>query len=166
MSAGLQVAFDPGALATWLPVAVGVGTAVAFVIGYLIARLRNRPSEPPAGPMEGLPGHDPFVAGSFTERRISPRRKGHSIAVWISDETAEARPISGLVADRSVEGLGLAVPQSFEVGTILSVRPAGAPPSAGWVQVEVKNSRQTASGWEVGCRFLHTPPWNTRMLFG
>ncbi len=160
MAARLLASSDLGPIETWLPVLVGVATALAFIVVYWLARRR----QPPESPADAVP--DPPAEANLSERRTSRRRKGHSIAVWISNETAQDRPIAGLVADRSVEGLGLAVAQPFTIGTILCVRPAGAPAAAGWVQLEVKNCRQTESGWELGCRYVHSPPWSTRMLFG
>jgi hypothetical protein len=168
MSAQLLAVFDLEQPETWIPVAAGVGFGglVLLLVFFLTRRPAPRPPEAPSEPSPSEPVHDPFVAGSFLERRASPRRRGHSVAVWISDARAEARPISGLVSDRSVEGLGLAVNEAFEVGTILSVRPAAAPSTVAWVQVEVMNCRRKDAGWELGCRYVHTPPWNTRMLFG
>jgi hypothetical protein len=69
------------------------------------------------------------------------------------------------VVDRSLEGLCLWSATEVPVGTVLNVRPAHLQ-QGGWVQVEVRRCQPDADGWELGCRYLRTPTWSVRMLFG
>jgi hypothetical protein len=145
----------------------------------LVLRKRPRPpqpSVPPAVTVVAGSGDAPSSYGSAAttgdsswmtrERRATPRRKGNPIEVLLSDATGKGPQRRGRVVDRSLGGLCVAVPDPVPVGTILSVRPATAPPSVPWVQVEVRNQRDCESRWELGCAFVHRPPLNIILLFG
>jgi hypothetical protein len=100
------------------------------------------------------------------EQRVAQRRPGNPVEVLISDAAAQAAPAPGRVIDRSVGGLCLAVSDPATVGTILSVRPASAPASVPWIQIEVMRQADRTSHWELGCAFVHRPPLNVILLFG
>jgi hypothetical protein len=88
------------------------------------------------------------------------------VAILISDADAQAQPTNGWVVDRSTGGLCLSVPEAVTEGTVLSVRTTNAPNSVPWVQIEVKNCRLVGKEYELGCRFVRTPPWSVMLLFG
>ncbi len=148
---------------TWMIPAIGVTSAgLAIVVGRMLLSRRSPPS--PAKPESKPP--DPFMHGSATEKRSSPRRGGNPVEVLISDADRKAEPITGWVINRSMGGLCMALSDPLAVETILSVRPRSASGITPWVQVEVRSCRQISSGWEVGCRFLRTPQWSVLLMFG
>ena len=145
--------------------------AAALAAGLLIARLTYLvgrrwlcrppwayPEQPPLGRLEPL--LDPFTAGSATERRESSRRRGHAVSVAV----AEAGP--GWVLDRSMGGLGLALPTPAPLGAVLNVRAANAPVGTPWAEVEVLHCRPEEDHQRVGCRFRQTPHMGVLLLFG
>ncbi len=172
MYADLPLDLDPS-LVAWAGTAGTVFLAV--LAAGLTARLvfgRRRPQDGPPRDLvlraaaKGVnPFHDPFVAGSAGERRHAPRRRGGLVEVDVSDATGAAEPVRGRVVDRSVEGMCLWVEEAVPEHTILSVRPARQTRS-GWVQVEVRSCRAEDDGFEIGCRYVVTPTWSVRMLFG
>jgi hypothetical protein len=128
-------------------------------------RYRNQtPSPPPA--KESPPTWDPFEQGSTSERRAAIRRGGKTIKVLISDANALAAPYPGMVSDRSLGGLCLAVPHAVEENVILSVRALDADASTPWIQLEVKRCSAKQDHFELGCQFLRTPPYSQLLLFG
>lgn len=151
-----------------------LATAAVLVSGLLIAgavRLsRGRAREDPEREIDlGKPvtAGDPFMQGSFSERRKAPRRRGGHIAVLVSDAEGEVEPVRGWVVDRSVTGLGLELEEEGEVdvGTVLSIRPAeGA--VIPWVKVEVRNRHKHEGAWHLGCQFLKPPSADVMMRFG
>jgi hypothetical protein len=110
---------------------------------------------------------DPFSDGSFTERRLAPRRHGKPVLVLLSDEQREVEPVKGHVIDRSVSGLGLQLEEEGEVepGTVISVRPKDAPEAA-WVKLIVRNCERNGSLWRLGCEFVRPPDGISLMQFG
>jgi hypothetical protein len=153
----------------WL-FALGAGlacTGLALVVGRAV--LARRSSAPVADNHEANPAdnHDPFEQGSLKEQRKAYRRsQGGAIEVLLSDAASRAQPRHGWVVDRSVGGLRLAVLSPLAEGAVVTVRPATAPPSVPWVEVEIKSCQVTKNGWEVGCQFVKTPPWAVLLLFG
>jgi hypothetical protein len=147
---------------------IGVTSAgLTLLLGFLLAGRRRRSALPEPG--EEVPAPDPFVFGSLTEKRTSPRRRGNPVKVLLTDADATWEPKEVWVLDRSMGGLCLRVETGAApaVGTVLSVRAASAPKGVPWTQVEVKSCRQEGNGsWELGCRFLKTPSWSVLLLFG
>lgn len=158
---------------TWMiAVSVGVGTLCALAVFWgahrWAARRRENvptaPAEDVASALEpaSLTGvnaggdRDPFVHGGAAEQRQAPRRAGRSVAVHVSDETAQAEPQWGMVTDRSQGGLRLILRDSIEPGRILTVRAISGSNSR-WVRVQVRRRRQTSDGWELGCQFTESP---------
>jgi PilZ domain len=167
----------------WTPYigpAVGVLAAiVVLLVGWMAARRRSAGSPagavpPPAlrdkSTMAGTPvepaAADPFVQGTNRERRGALRRGGNPVAILISNADAQTEPSHGWVVDRSTGGLCLSVPEAVPEGTVLSVRTTNAPTTVPWVQIEVKNCRLVGKEYELGCRFVRTPPWSVMLLFG
>lgn len=110
---------------------------------------------------------DVFMQGAANDRRRALRRGGNPVAVLISDAACKAEASYGYVLDRSTGGLCLSVNGQIPEGTVLSVRTTNAPPTVPWVQLEVRNCRKMSNGeFELGCRFVRTPPWSVLLLFG
>jgi len=99
------------------------------------------------------------------DRREAPRRR-KQVKVLVTDAEGRGEPATAWVIDRSVGGLCLSVSQETAPGTMLGVRPAGAPQEVPWVAVEVKSCRPVENTWELGCQFLRTPSYGVLMLFG
>jgi hypothetical protein len=168
--------FDEDFWSEWSPYlgpAVGVLAAgVVLFIGWIAtrrrgSRARNFSAPPPLNLKAGSnPAGDPFVQGANQERRGALRRGGNPVAILISDAEARADPTNGYVVDRSTGGLCLSVSNAIPEGTVLSVRTTNAPNTVPWVQIEVKNCRPVGSEYELGCRFVRTPPWSVMLLFG
>lgn len=97
-------------------------------------------------------------------QRGTLRRGGNPIDIFISDEKATVRPMPGLVIDRSMRGMCLALETPPDVGSVLSVRRADN--STPWVRVVVKNCRHVGDSYEVGCEFVSVPPASILMMFG
>lgn len=145
------------------PIVGGISGAFTLLVGLrLLGRQVN--CSPPS--REAAPTSDPFVHGSTTERRISVRRTGAPVEVFISDAEAATDPVRGWVEDRSMGGLCLLVEKEVPVGTVLSIMACHAPSGTPWTKVEVKTCREADGSWELGCQFLRTPSWSVLLLFG
>jgi hypothetical protein len=104
--------------------------------------------------------------GDGRDKRVGVRRGGQPVDVLISDAELRSTPTHGMVIDRSMRGLCIAVEEGHDVKSVLSVRPANASASVPWVRIQVKNCRHVGNGWEIGCEFVQTPPASILMLFG
>lgn len=98
------------------------------------------------------------------ERRETPRRVGQ-VKALISDAEGRAQPTPAWVIDRSEGGVCLSTKEPATTGTILSIRPATAPPETPWTPIEVKSCRSIEDTWELGCQFVRTPSHTTLLLF-
>jgi hypothetical protein len=136
------------------------------MVNNLFHRARVRGAGAPPGSLEEEPDKDPFVFGSRGEKRYALRRQGNPVAVVISDEAAKAPPWHGLVLDRSIGGMRIAMDEPVELGRVLSIRPEKSTALIPWVQVEVRACRKVDIGWEVGCQFVRTPPSSVLWSFG
>ena len=151
----------------WIPLAIGVGIGFTFlVMARGLFGWRPRVAPPPAP--DPAKGFDPFVHGSPTEQRKSFRRTGSSIEVFYALPENKSRPQMGWVFDRSVGGVGLVVSEEMAEGLVLAVRPATAPDIVPWVDVEVRSCRPSSDGkgFDLGCKFVKTPPWSVLLMFG
>ncbi len=177
VSSSPLLALDPG---PWTPilVALGIGAIAAagvYVVGRFLSGTRNVAGELEEETAYNLEPHrqsaeDPYQvaapAGGSLDRRQALRRGGNPVPVFITDAEAEAKPVRAYVLDRSTGGLCLSVPEAIEPGTVLSVRAVNAPPATPWVKIEVRNCRPVGNEFELGCKFLITPPWSILLLFG
>jgi hypothetical protein len=110
--------------------------------------------------------HDPFLHGSASERRCSPRRRV-AIPVHLSYDSIHAETIHGLAIDSSKMGLGLLAARPFAKGTVLRVRPAKADGrTVASVRVKVMCCRAQQRRWVIGVRFLLPPSADTLLIFG
>lgn len=98
------------------------------------------------------------------DRREAPRTR-RQVRVQVTDANAKNPPVSAWVSDCSLGGLCLSVKEETPVGTVLSVRPASAPPAVSWIQIEVKSQRRFESIWELGCQFVRTPSYSVLLMF-
>jgi hypothetical protein len=151
----------------WLGAGVGVGVSwLLFFAGrQVLLRRRARASADTADGSAAAGEVDVFVHGSRSERRLAPRRRGNTVEVLVTDQSGQP-PLSGWIVDRSVGGLGLLMEKPFKEGVQIGVRPRNASEATPWTSVEVRSCRARDGEWEVGCRFVRTPPWNVMMLFG
>jgi hypothetical protein len=161
-------ALDWTTLPAWAAPAIGVASAgLTFAFGAAVFARRRRPAVlPTPDPAAGAASPDPFLQGSKSERRSAHRRQGTCVEALVKegDDTAHALPC--WVVDRSVGGLGLRMETAVTAGAVLRVRPRDALPVIPWTEVEVKSCRQQGDSWEVGCKFVRTPPWSVLLLFG
>ena len=70
------------------------------------------------------------------------------------------------MVDRSTSGLGIVVETEVSAGTVIGVRPLDVPPSAPWVDVEVRSCAPQDDHYRLGCKFLQTPEWGLLLMFG
>jgi hypothetical protein len=176
--------FDPSHWSTWV-VALGIGLVsggMVFLFGRWVMLSRRKAAfeqydydpdaEPDPGPesqsgvMEEV---DPYAGagGSGTsDRRQALRRGGNPISVQVNDADCQGHAIRGYVLDRSTGGLCISLSAEIPAGTVLSVRTTNSPAAIPWVQVEVRNCRSVGKEWELGCKFVSSPPWSVLLLFG
>jgi hypothetical protein len=152
----------------WLPALAAVVLGLPL---YLLAMRTGRLVPVPEAAPEPLPVQsDPFATGSTSEQRTAFRRTGNPIEILFTrGQTPAANPERGFVLDRSVGGLRLMITCEVAAGSVLSVRPQNVSPMVPWVQVEVRSCvrSSTQSGeYDVGCRFVKSPPYPVLLLFG
>lgn len=146
-------------------VPLGIGLCVGGVCVVLGRRLFVARVEalPPPKPKEF---YDPFTHGSPLELRKTPRRGGNPVDVLYARPQDKKNPRRAWVFDRSIGGLGLWLDEDFAEGTVLSVLPVNASEVTPWVDVEVVKCRKKEGAFEVGCKFVKTPPSLILMQFG
>jgi hypothetical protein len=151
----------------------GIGFAVMaaiIVAGIVLTRKRrsggatisaSRPAE--AAP----PALDPFIQGSATEKRQTPRRGKNPVRILVTDAARKGKPREGWVMDRSHGGLRLRLPPGKKIreGTILRVCALESSPLA-WVEVLATYCVDENSGRTVGCQFVSEPPSEVLWTFG
>jgi hypothetical protein len=156
----------------WLPLLIGVVICVP-ALWYLLRRPQEEAATtapaptPSAEAPPGAPAADPFTHGSRSEKRRAVRRQGNVIKLMCAVAGTPDRHFHGYVVDRSMTGLRILVPQPYDLGTVLLIRPASL--SVPWVEVEVRNSTSSKiqhDEFEVGCQNVGSPPYTTLSLFG
>ena len=147
----------------WAVPVIGVLTAGLTLLAGRAAIRRRRARGDGAASHDD---HDPFEDGSASERRATVRRKGNHVEILVTDADSPDEPIRGWVVDRSLGGLALLLSQPRPEGTVLSIRPRQCPSVTPWVPVEVRTCKEDRGGYELGCQFQRTPPWNVILLFG
>jgi len=152
--------------ANWV---IGCALSTDFGEGELEALLQSACALPPARsgaepPRTPQKSSDPFLQG-MGERRSAPRRGGGAITVVIARANARATRVQGSVTDRSLGGLGLAVPCPLGVGSIIKVRVAHVSEAIPWTPVRVKNCRPSRRQWIVGCEFIESVPSSVLLSF-
>jgi hypothetical protein len=142
-----------------------LSATVALAVGRTVLG-RRRPEGPPEVKEKPERERDPFVEGSACERRMSLRRSGKMVRVFLTDLEAQNKPLEAWVVDRSMGGLCLTTYDLFHVGDRLKVMVENAPPGTPWVEIEVKSVRPEDDRFELGCQFAKPPAWAILLLFG
>jgi HEAT repeat protein len=105
-------------------------------------------------------------AAAGGEARSCSRQPTREIRVHILHGMHQAEPISARAIDISAGGLGLIAKGSYNPGTLLTVRPADAPPEVPWVLVELRHAQPAPGGWRLGCKFVRSPSYAFHVFFG
>jgi hypothetical protein len=102
------------------------------------------------------------------EERVAVALQHSAIPVLVSDELARVDPVRGFVVEHSVTGLRLELSEEGQVDpcAVLSVKPAGVSNEFPWVKVQVERCQALKGCCHLHCRYLQTPPYSVRMLFG
>jgi len=149
----------------WLPLAMGMCVgALCILMGRHL--LVGRPKAPLLLKPKPKSFFDLFAQGSPSNLRKAARRGGNLVEVLYARPEGRSNPLKGWVMDRSVAGLCLWLGEDFPEGTILAVLPVSASSVTPWTDVEVCNCRPGQDGFEVGCKFVKTPPSLILMQFG
>jgi hypothetical protein len=148
-----------------------LAVAGIVVLGLMLLAYRRLARSRPVGvvppsPLQDSLSSEILPAGVSADRRRVPRRWGNALLVHVSDATAQADPVEGVILNRSEGGLCLALHQAVVVGTNLNVRVATAPSSIPWTAVEVKYCLRFVSRWKVGCQFVQPPSAEVLLMFG
>jgi hypothetical protein len=155
-------------LPAWLwssPLGIGLVGAVTCVlvlglVQVMSRRGRKTSAAMPANVLLSEPGPP-----ARSEKRVALRREGGPVDVIVSAATLPGT-LHGVVLDRSLGGLSLAVGQEIAPGTILTVRPSRAGSLVPSVELAVRHCRQEGPDWILGCQFTKTPPYSVLLHFG
>jgi len=150
----------PGA--SQLAIAVLI-TGFLFLCGQILWWLCDRRKG-----LANLRSNRPVLAGDAPEERAAAALRHSPVAVLVTNAAASVPPVAGFVIDRSTEGVIVELEDDGQVdpGTQLKVRPTGADSLVPWVLVEVARRQGQKSCWQLDCRYVRTPPYSVRMLFG
>jgi hypothetical protein len=134
-----------------------------LVVGRLISRRSTDLTAVPDA--KNTKSVDPFTGGSIADQRFSARRNAGSVAVHVANVDTSEPPVQGSVIDRSMGGLGLLLPKTLAEGAHVRIRACEANVTTPWVEVEVKSCRKQGKNWQIGCKFVKTPPYNVLLTF-
>ena len=162
-----------------LPLPVLLVSAVGLVVGgtaYLAARRFSGLSSEEAAAaraaavaaeVEDLAAVEKALYGNAMDRRMAPRRKGHSVAVVLAGPSDDD-VLAGWVEDRSSGGMSVWVESAVAVGAVLKVRSRElrASDRIPWAEVRVRTCRSRPGGFRLGCQFTQLPAWNVLLTFG
>jgi hypothetical protein len=155
--------------------AIGLGAAAfACVVGRLILGRGGRPQavalswpdDSTKSRMIRRPMSDPFIEGAARERRCHFRRAGSPTEVSIGHPENPSELTRGVVVDRSTGGVCLELASPLAVGAVVSLRPAAGTTIGAWIDAEVRHCRRDHRGWNVGFKFVRTPPLSVLWMFG
>src|SRR5262249_12915943 len=119
----------------------------------------NAESRPPASGAEATAGDGP------AEQRKAVRLSGNWLKVFLKMD-GQAEEFEAWLVDCAPHGLGLNLFQEVAPGSRLGVRPAKAPATVPWVQVEVKYCRhRDGDTWSAGCHFVDISLWSTLLQY-
>lgn len=149
---------------------IGVGVAIAIVVIAMVLSRTRRPdvmklTQSPLPAASSPPDRDPFIQGSATDKRQTPRRTGNPVRVLITEIGRSSSPREAWVADRSLGGLCLRTREAILEGTKLRVCAADSSSKAR-VEVKVRSCNKGQSGWMVGCQFVVAPAADILWEFG
>jgi hypothetical protein len=156
--------------------AIGLASAAfAFVLGRLILGRGGQSSSRPLLSWTDSAtqtvtfrhtASDPFLDGSARERRCHFRRSGNPTQVSIGHPENPSELARGVVIDRSTGGVCLELISPLAVGALVSLRPAAGSGRGTWIDAEVRHCRRDHRGWNVGFKFVRTPPLSVLWMFG
>ena len=149
----------------WLP-----GTVFMAIVGFTYWFVRPRPLASVVGESTQAGTEQPaLTAKPAPEQRAAFRRAGNPVQVHIATPDDKSSPVHGCVLDRSVGGMRLAVYEEVESGTVLSIRPLRADSMVPWIDLEVRScciSAEMTGQFELGCKYVKTPPYSLQLIFG
>ena len=111
----------------------------------------------------------PVPKATPKDRRSMHRRQGNPVEVHVAPPGDKKSPGVGSVLDRAVGGMRLALVDEVAVGTVLAVHPVHADAMVPWVELEVRScvpSTEMPDKFEIGCRYVKSPPYSIQLLFG
>jgi hypothetical protein len=151
--------------AVWIAISAALGVILVFLmLGRRPARVCNREVVPPAETAEEWA---PPPVDRQDERRRSLRRAGLPTPLHIVDpKTRRRRPAEAYVLDRSTGGLRVAIEKPFSIGDRLQAKPMNAPDDYEWVNLVVRNCKETGDYFELGCQFDSELELNRLLMFG
>lgn len=151
----------------WLP-AVAAALVVVPLIWFALPSRAATASAPSANAPPPAPEATPAELAHAPEQRRSFRRGGNSIGLLYKYPGQKDGPAKASVLDRSIGGLCVLNHEQLPIGTVLSIRPSNADNIVPWVEVEVCVCRpgEEKKSFEIGCRFVKTPPYSIMLLFG
>jgi hypothetical protein len=148
----------------WLPGLVFFG-----IVGSIFWLMRRESRLAMASVVHAEDAVKPLVAVSPAEQRVAFRRQGNPVQIHVGNPNDKNHPEPGCVLDRSVGGMRLTLYNEVEPGVVLSIRPVHADNIVPWVDVEVRSCRISADmtgQFEVGCKYVRSPPYSIQLLFG
>jgi hypothetical protein len=100
------------------------------------------------------------------DRRNSLRRTGTLVRVKVIDPKKPESKIAGIVVDRSMTGLRVALPSPLAIGSTVQIRADSAHPDSPWAPIIVRNCAQVDDCFEHGCQFETQLPLAQILSFG
>lgn len=149
----------------WIALAAGL---VVILLFLFLARRQPGKKGPIIAPSpELLSSLPPPAMARHDERRRAIRRAGLPTPIIVIDPKARrAKPMEAYVLDRSTGGLRLALEKPQPVGIQLLGRPSNAPEDFAWVNIVVRNCKETGDYFEVGCQFDSELELSRLLMFG
>ncbi|MBI1832294.1 MAG: hypothetical protein HYR84_12695 [Planctomycetes bacterium] len=150
---------------SWLPCLV-----FFTVIGVFYMLWRPASAQGMTATVETLPPQaQPVATQKPKDQRGAARRQGNTIEVHVAALDDKANPSIGSVIDRSLGGMRLAMFHEVEVGLVLALHPVLADEMVPWVDIEVRSckpSTEMPGMFEIGCKYVKSPPYSIQLLFG
>jgi len=142
----------------WISLAVGMGIGGFVVAVHWFASGRKTASFRAPSPAT------PSLVVSSSENRQTQRRDGNPLEVLLALPDEKDHPVHAFLLNRSQGGVCLSLSEEATPGTVLSLRPVKAPEMMPWIDIEVRSCKPATIGWEIGCRFVKTPPFAVYLL--
>lgn len=149
----------------WISLAAGLGVILLFLF---FGRRKPRQKGPVIEPSPDLLANLPVAAAArHDERRRAIRRAGLPTPILVVDPNSRRRkPAEAYVLDRSTGGLRLAMESPHPMGTRLQAKPSNAPSDFVWVEMIVRNCKETGDYFELGCQFDSDLELSRLLMFG
>jgi PilZ domain len=161
--------FYPGQPAFWWVMSSGL-LLVLFFVGRRQWRVHRRvvAANAAAANPESLLSVDNWLPHELQpgDRRNSLRRTGTLVRVKVIDPKKPESKIAGIVVDRSMTGLRVALPSSLAIGSTVQIRADSAHPDSPWTPIIVRNCAHVDDCFEHGCQFETQLPLVQLLSFG